>query len=633
MASSDGYPLVHCHARGCDYSSINSALIKAGVPRELLRPAHGDARPHERSKPALKPPHPGSPFVPDSTWMPWVQNLTTEQLNALRNRRGLKAKTLRSELIGWSPQHRRFTIPVFDKDGQCVNVRLYDPKPRASSKMINLKGYGNRLFVPGDLLEIDRTTLYCAGEWDALMAVEHGWQAVSHTGGEGAHVPEVDKHRLRGHDVVVIYDLDEAGIKGARRVAADLAGVARRVSIAQLPDDLGDKGDLSDLFRQGRGTELRQVVANAMEVGVDAHEDADLGSWAPQPLADVLSEDYEPLLPTIGRRAGNGIALFYPGLLHTVIAESEAGKTWLALHVAMQEMVKGEVVFYFDFEDSKHGIVQRLMAMGCPPEVIERQFRYARPDEPFDRVRDGVTAQLRREKPSLAIVDGVTEVMIQNRWRQKENDDIAQFYQLMLRPMTDTGAAVVTLDHLPKSEEGSAGRGGIGGVHKLNGIDGAAYRLKPVQVIAKGKQGLSQLTIDKDRHGEVKRHQEDGKAIADLIVDAEGEGDEVAVSLELPRLSAEFIAQREARNNEKKEREDAEVRAFVEGFVAENPGPTRNRILLECGEAGLGKKAKIGRILDTMTDPDQFGTLIVRPGPNKSQQHFLAEGVSGVPVS
>ena len=194
-------------------------------------------------------------------------------------------------------------------------------------------------------------------------------------------------------------------------------------------------------------------------------------------------------------------------------------------------MEQGNHVFFYDFEDDEVGVTGRLLDMGTDLEALRSHFHYARPDEPLtDTVRSAWLAEHERQRPSLVVVDGVTEVMTQHGWGQNDNADVAAFYREVLRPMADLGAAVVTLDHLPKYDE--KGRGAIGGVHKLNGIDGAVYRLKAVREIVRGREGLTSVSVDKDRPGQVKRQQTNGKRIADLIVDAED--DELEVMLEAP---------------------------------------------------------------------------------------------------
>ena len=47
-----------------------------------------------------------------------------------------------------------------------------------------------------------------------------------------------------------------------------------------------------------------------------------------------------------------------------------------------------------------------------------------------------------------------------------------------------TGAAVVLIDHLPKFRDNQA-RGGIGGQHKLSGLDGVSYKFTLVRLLSR----------------------------------------------------------------------------------------------------------------------------------------------------
>jgi hypothetical protein len=624
--SATGYPLVYCHARQCDYETIYEALVSRGVDAELLRAPKAHAAVSPRSAAVSGAAAVDVNYVPDALWMPQMLALRSNpgRRNALAEMRGIPANEFDGAMIGWDARAKRYTIPIFDAEGRCVNVRSYSPKPsKGQPKILGLRGHPNRLYVPGDELVATRRTLYCAGEWDALAATAHGWQAVTHTGGESSHVPEGDKRLLKGMDVYVVYDADEAGVKGAIRVADDLTGTARSVSIVQLPDDLGEKADLTDLYRAGRGSELPGLVERASPWAV---EGGDLGTWASQDLAAVLNDSYEPELPTIGHRLKSDVALFYPGRVHALISESEAGKTWLALHVCQQEIALGNVVYYLDFEDSVLGVVQRLRQMGCSVQDLERRFRYVQPDEAFESRKEAVLARLRRDRPSLVVLDGVTEAMVQNNWRQNVNDEIAKLFQTVLRPMAKAGAAVVMLDHLPKSEEGSAGRGAIGGVAKLNGIDGAAYRLKAVRPIVKGREGLSRVTIDKDRPGEVKRHQDDAKGIADLVVNSDEDG-EVEVFLAMPIESGAVLAQREERKAEGEAQRHSMLRQEIADLLGEKPGLSQTKVVREFMGSGYGTET-VKAVLDQMLAD---GSLRGESGPRNAVLHFLPE--AGIPVS
>ena len=80
-------------------------------------------------------------------------------------------------------------------------------------------------------------------------------------------------------------------------------------------------------------------------------------------------------------------------------------------------------------------------------------------------------------RPTLVILDGITEAMTLHGWKPLDNTDIALFDRKVITPLTSTGAAEVSLDHVTKDRE-NRGRYAIGGVHKLNIVTGAGYTLR-----------------------------------------------------------------------------------------------------------------------------------------------------------
>src|SRR5687767_15047596 len=85
-------------------------------------------------------------------------------------------------------------------------------------------------------------------------------------------------------------------------------------------------------------------------------------SWRPIDLDQVLDHGWAPPQPNVGERS-DGVGLFYPGRVHTVSSESEAGKTWLALSAAVDELLAGNHVLYLDFEDTEGGVTSRLSTL------------------------------------------------------------------------------------------------------------------------------------------------------------------------------------------------------------------------------------------------------------------------------
>ncbi|MFD7996283.1 AAA family ATPase [Streptomyces mexicanus] len=229
-------------------------------------------------------------------------------------------------------------------------------------------------------------------------------------------------------------------------------------------------------------------------------------TWRPRNLEDVLDGTYKPPVPEIGRR-NDGVGLFYPGRMHSVVGESEGGKTWFALMVVASELAAGHAVVFIDFEDDAPGVVGRLLALGADRQHIRDRFAYIRPEDPltvgFNRQEIGQA--MHDLRPTFVPVDGVTEGMALHGMELKDNTDVARFGRLLLRPIAEFGAAVATLDHVVKDKEGR-GRYAIGGVHKLNGINGAMYILENRTPFGVGLTGRTTVRIAKDRPGQLRKH-------------------------------------------------------------------------------------------------------------------------------
>ncbi len=105
-------------------------------------------------------------------------------------------------------------------------------------------GKGARLY--GDL---DAAAyIIVEGEWDLFAAYDLGLSGViCGTAGAGTWLPEWTE-RLRGKPVAVVYDIDQQGRDGARKVCEALHGIASEVRNVVLPLDpkVYPSGDLSD---------------------------------------------------------------------------------------------------------------------------------------------------------------------------------------------------------------------------------------------------------------------------------------------------------------------------------------------------------------------------------------------------
>jgi hypothetical protein len=184
----------------------------------------------------------------------------------LNDERGLTDETVKRFLVGHDGY--RFTIPIYDENGELVNVRRYDPKRKDQNKMISwAKGYGSARIYGIEMVGAEDELLFVEGEWDRLVAIQEGLPAACVTAGAQTFLREWAP-LFRGKRVWFCYDDDSAGLKGARRAAGIIAPVADEARVMQL--DTGIKGgDVTDFFiKQSRSvSEFREIMEVAEYVG------------------------------------------------------------------------------------------------------------------------------------------------------------------------------------------------------------------------------------------------------------------------------------------------------------------------------------------------------------------------------
>lgn len=222
-------------------------------------------------------------------------------------------------------------------------------------------------------------------------------------------------------------------------------------------------------------------------------------SWEPVDLAGLLANGLTPVVPLLLART-DGECLLYPGRVHAFNAESESGKSWLAKLVCAEQLGFGESVLYLDFETDPEGVAERMMALGVDTDVLGSRFVYVRPDDPFDLAARGRLQQLVTEhSPTIAIIDGVAEVLGMNDWDENIASDYARFLNVLPRMLERAGVTVVLIDHVTKDPK-SRMKGGRGTGHKLAGIT-ASFSLEVAQPFARGRTGRARVRIEKDRIG------------------------------------------------------------------------------------------------------------------------------------
>lgn len=206
-----------------------------------------------------------------------------QHMKVMRERRGLTTETLAEYEIGWDGSRGRYAVPVRDKDGVLVNVRMYKPDAKDPKDKMQSWGVGwgqRRLYLPEVLAQHDEVVV-CEGETDALIGQQEGLPILSHTAGASAWNDEWDV-LFEGKTVFVCYDVDKAGKEGAFKAATRISRFAKDVYIIRLPGTT--RGfDLTDYFvSQGyTGKDFRALM--------DEHRKNPVGKKAKQ-SARLLKE-------------------------------------------------------------------------------------------------------------------------------------------------------------------------------------------------------------------------------------------------------------------------------------------------------------------------------------------------------
>ena len=158
-----------------------------------------------------------------------------------------------------------FPVLMYNK---VVDVRSYRPQDRAN-KIRSRVGATSGLIIPFDLW-IDtpesKWTIICAGEKDMAVTRSNGFNAITLTGGEKA-LPKII-NPFKNRKIAICYDHDEAGISGAKALAAFLTPIAQEVRVVtnfhEVCKEHGE--DLTDFFVKYKKTkqDLQRYILESL---------------------------------------------------------------------------------------------------------------------------------------------------------------------------------------------------------------------------------------------------------------------------------------------------------------------------------------------------------------------------------
>jgi DNA primase len=193
----------------------------------------------------------------------WTNNTSlTDTQHKIANDLGIKDKVIEELNIATEVgDELAFPVIMYDK---VVDVRSYRPYDRAN-KIRSRIGAISGLVIPFDIwvnTDPNKYTIICAGEKDMAVCRSNGFNAITLTGGEKALPKFIIPFKNR--KIAICYDNDEAGITGAKALAAYLFPYAQEVKVVtgfhEICKEHGE--DITDFFTKYNGTaeQLKEYI-------------------------------------------------------------------------------------------------------------------------------------------------------------------------------------------------------------------------------------------------------------------------------------------------------------------------------------------------------------------------------------
>ena len=356
--------------------------------------------------------------------------------------------------------------------------------------------------------------LVCEGEKDADAAIA-AWHVCATTNpmGAGSWRPH-HTEAMRGAQVVIVADNDEAGRDHADTVAQALTGVAASVMVRlpahgkDLTDHIEAGGTFADLLpldpddlAEDHRARVRQLLPS-----IDWHE-----LWA-----DDSEEEWilEPLLPA--RRL---VALY---------SAPKVGKSLLMLEIAVG-ISRGALtlgvtpprpftVLYVDFEnDPKGDIRSRLQAMGHGPGDLGNLHYLSFPTlAALDSAAgaEQLLAAVDAYGAEVVVIDTVSRAV---KGEENENDTWLAFYRHTGLALKQAKVALIRLDHSGKDESkgqrgGSAKSGDVDAVWRMSKVTDSVFQIECEAT----RIPITEKTLVVRRESDPLRHVVNGEGAAGL---------------------------------------------------------------------------------------------------------------------
>jgi twinkle protein len=278
-------------------------------------------------------------------------------LRYITGTRGLSLETVKSFKLGVQIDRtggRWLTIPHYEK-GNPINIksRSLPPAEKTFRRVTDCRS----ILFNSDCLATSESVLYlCEGEIDALTLWDRGEKnVVATTTGAGSFNPRWIDQLKDIKKIIIVYDPDDAGQKGAREVARRL-GYDRCYNVV-LPNGQ----DLNEYFMAGNSVAdfigYVQNTARRFDVaGVMTFDDG-LQKYREEQQKPEQTTGIRTGWPSVDRIIKTG---FMPGELIVLSAPPKIGKSTLALQIVSYNSLRDIPALFFCLEMRPMKVIQKI---------------------------------------------------------------------------------------------------------------------------------------------------------------------------------------------------------------------------------------------------------------------------------
>lgn len=176
------------------------------------------------------------------------------------NARGITDTVIDTYKLGWGKFYGKnwITIPIKDIYGAYRFFKLRQD-PNAGSKKITYPRGTKSCHIEAQIYGWDtlasdaKRIVICEGELDRLALLSKNIPAITSTHGAMTFKQEWCTKIGKKREIYIVFDNDETGRKGSRRVAKLLENTGNKLYIVTLPHEVGESGDITDYLTKLNG--------------------------------------------------------------------------------------------------------------------------------------------------------------------------------------------------------------------------------------------------------------------------------------------------------------------------------------------------------------------------------------------